>query len=122
MLYEGTVRVRLHPVKGITLDVGVAGSTLTATDAPAILTTMVEQSLERKVGIDRWSLYIPELAATMKADAKHITAAMVKPFLAEYAAGKREVTLTKGKWGKPRMLLALPLERTKKASAIIDLA
>jgi hypothetical protein len=116
-IYEGKVRIRLHPKKGVMLDKGVDGSSLTAADASSILTTMIEAATKHKTGIDRWSLYIPELALTMSKDAVQITPAKIKP----YMDGSREAVMTSTKYGTPRLLYVSP-EKSMRKSAIIDIA
>lgn len=116
-IYEGTVRIRLHPKKGITLDKGNDTSTLTAGDAEQILTTMVSAAKQHKVGIDRWSLYIPELAAKLAKDAAQIPPAKVESFM----DGSKTAVVTTDKFGKPRLLLAAPIKTVRK-SAIVDIA
>lgn len=116
-IFEGKVKVRLHPVKGIILAKGDESSTLTATDAGKILDTMVSAAEKHKVGIDRWSLYIPEVAAKMSKDDKQISVPKVKA----YMDGTREPVLTLGKFGAPRMILAFPTKVVRE-SKIIDIA
>jgi hypothetical protein len=115
--YEGTVRIRMHPDKGIILDRGIASSTLTAVDAPVIFQKMMESAEVYKTGIDRWSLYIPELAEKMAKSDKQIPVAKIKPFL----DGTRAVTLTVGNYGSPRLVLASPV-KVLKTSKIVDIA
>jgi len=116
-LFEGKVRIRLHPAKGITLDRGIESSTLTAADAGQILDTMVAAADKHKVGIDRWSLYIPELAEKIAKDDKQLPVAKVKA----YMDGTREPVLTVGKFATPRLVLASPV-KTVKQSKIVDIA
>jgi hypothetical protein len=98
--YEGTVRVRNHADRGITLDKGVAGSTLTAADATKILEIMVKAADERKVGIDRWSLYIPSVNENVKGE--QLATSAVKKALKDGA----KPTLMAAKFGKPCIKLA----------------
>jgi hypothetical protein len=114
--FEGTVRIRLHPDKGITLDKGNSTSTLTAVDAPVIFGKMMEAAEKYGVGIDRWSLYIPEVATAMS-DGKQIPIGKIKPYL----DGSRAVTLIVGNYGTPRLLLASPV-KVIKTSKIVDIA
>lgn len=115
--FEGTVRIRLHPVKGIMLDRGAATSTLTAVDAPVIFGKMMEAADAHNVGIDRWSLFIPEIATAMAKSDKQIPIGKIKPLL----DGSRAVTLTVGNYASPRLVLASPV-RTVKTSKIVDIA
>jgi len=116
-IYEGKVKIRLHPVKGITLSKGDEDSKFTASDAGAILDTMVKAADQHKCGIDRWSLYIPELAAKLSKDDKQLSVAKVKA----YMDGSREPVVTLGKFATPRMVLASPVKQVKQ-SKIIDIA
>jgi hypothetical protein len=115
--FEGTVRIRLHPVKGIVIDRGTATSTLTAADAPVILGKMLDAAEAHGVGIDRWSLYIPEVATAMKKSEKQIPIGKIKPYL----DGSRAVVLTAGNYGSPRLIVASPV-KTVKTSKIVDIA
>ena len=115
--FEGTVRVRIHPSKGVTLDRGVAGSTLTAADAERIIALAREAGAKHKVGFDRWSFYIPtvneKLAKNENLSLKDIDAAL--------KAGKTpKVRL--GKFAKPVLVLADDQAPTKRESKIIDIA
>ena len=116
-VYEGKIRIRRHPDKGIMLSPGVESSTLTAADAPEILIRMVAAAEQHKVGIDRWSLYIPEVALKMGKDEKQIPVAKVKAYLTT----DREPVVTLGKFASPRMVLASPVKVVKE-SKIIDIA
>ena len=116
-IYEGKVKIRLHPVKGITLSKGGEDAKFTASDADAILDMMVKAADQHKCGIDRWSLYIPELAAKMSKDDKQLPVAKVKA----YMDGSREPVVTLGKFATPRMVLASPVKQVKE-SKIIDIA
>jgi ribonuclease I len=117
--FEGTLKIRLHPVKGITLSKGDSNSTLTADDAASILKKMVSAAETHKVGIDRWSLYIPEVALSMTKDVKQLTLKQIKPFL----EGTNHVpTVTQDRFKNPRLVLAAPMTVTKRKSNIIDIA
>jgi hypothetical protein len=115
-IYEGKVKIRLHPVKGITLSKGGEDAKFTASDADAILDTMVKAADQHNCGIDRWALYIPELAAKMSDADKQVSVANVKA----YMDGSREPVLTRGKYD-PRIVLASPVKVVKQ-SKIIDIA
>jgi|SRR4249920_2360342 len=114
---EGTVRVRLHPTKGVTLAPGTEGSTLTAEDAAKILTIMVEGAMAAKCGIDRWSLYIPE--AKVSKEAKQLPIAEVAKAL---KAGFKP-RLRTGRFNQPCIVLGSEQDAApKRKSNIIDLA
>lgn len=114
--FEGTVRVRVHPEKGVMLTPGVEGSTLTAADADKLLNVMLEGATKHKVGIDRWSLFAP--AITLPEGAKQVPAAEVVKLLKTGLKPR----LRQGKWGKPCLVIAAEQESTKRKSSIIDLA
>lgn len=115
--FEGTVRVRIHPAKGLTLDKGVSGSTLTAADAGTILTTSLEAAARHKVQLDRWSFYIPGVNEKLgKTDSLKISDVQ-----AAVKAGKTP-RVRLGKFGKPVLVLADEQTPTKRESKIIDIA
>ena len=117
--FEGTLRIRLHADKGITLDRGVKESTLTAGDAAQIAVIMVEAAANNKVGIDRWSLYIPEVSEKLAKDDKQLPVAKVTAALKN---PNNEVTISAAKFGLPRMVIAPKVTTVKKASKYIDIA
>jgi hypothetical protein len=118
-IYEGTVRIIVHPVKGVQLTRGVKGSTLTAADADKIASLMVDAAKQHKVGIDRWSFYIPEVNQKLATDDKHV------PLSKAQAAIKDDgysVALGVGNWGSPKLIVAPKVTSTKKQSNIIEIA
>jgi hypothetical protein len=117
--FEGTLRVRLHADKGITLERGVKESTLTAADVGQIATIMVEAATKHKVGIDRWSLYIPEINEKLSKDDKTLPVAKV---VAALNNPGNEVTLVAARFGLPKVVVAPKVTTIKKASKYIDIA
>lgn len=118
--FEGTFRIRFHDDKGITLDRGIAASTLTAADADKALDLMVENATKLKCGFDRWTLYIPGVNEKLQAGDKQISVAKVKAALKEPGA---TVELYRGKFGLPKMVIAPAASKvTKKVSKFTDLA
>lgn len=113
--FEGTVRVRIHPTKGVMLDKGVAGSTLTAEDAGKILDLCMGAAKQHKVGFDRWSFYIPKVNEALPKGANLTLKDMEK------AKGKTP-RLRLGKFAKPVLVLADEQAPTKRESTIIDIA
>lgn len=115
--FEGTLRIRSHAEKGVMLDKGVETSTLTAADAVTVLSKAVAYADANKMGLDRWSFYIPEVSQKLAKDAKHVTVAQVKAAL---KAGNVP-TIRTGNWGKPVMTIAHPVKQTStKASKFGD--
>lgn len=115
--FEGTVRVRIHPTKGLTLDKGVSGSTLTAADAGEILAKSLEAAAAHKVGFDRWSFYIPGVNEKLPKEQATIPLATVL----KHAKGI-EPRIRLGKFAKPVMVIADEPAPTTRKSAIIDIA
>ena len=113
--FEGTVRVRIHPTKGVTLDKGVEGSTLTAADAEKILAIAMGAAKQHKVGFSRWSFYIPTVNEALPKGA-NLTLKDV-----EKAKGKTP-RLRLGKFAAPVLVLADEQAPTKRESKIIDIA
>ena len=105
--FEGNVDVIFHPEKGVSLQ---RGEDFNASESEEILETMISGAKSNKAGIDRWTLYIPEVSQTLARDSKQIPLAKVTKALKD----GHEPTLTVGKWGKPRIVLAAPV--TTKAS------
>ena len=117
-IYEGKININCDPSgKGVYINRGNDEATLSASDAVAILDTMVKAADQHKCGIDRWSLYIPELAVKLAKDDKQLSVANVKA----YMDGSREPVVTLGKFATPRMVLASPVKQVKQ-SKIIDIA
>jgi hypothetical protein len=116
--FEGTVRVRIHPSKGVMLDRGVAGSTLTAADAERIMALAREAGAKHKVWFDRWSFYIPtvneKLAENENLSLKDIDDAL--------KAGKTPRVKSHKKYAKPVLVLADDQAPTVRKSKIIDIA
>jgi len=117
--FEGTLRIRLHADKGITLDRGVKDSTLTAADAAQIASIMVEAAAKHKAGIDRWSLYIPEVSEKLSHDDKQLPVSKV---VAAMKDPNNDVTISAAKFGLPRMVIAPKVTTIKKASKYTDIA
>ena len=113
--YEGTVRVRLHEARGVMLDKGIATSTLTAEDTVKLVTAMVEGAKTHKVGICRWSLYIPDVSEKLPKAQAQIPVKAVEAALKDGA----EATLKAGKWGSPTLILAAPRAAAAKSSKFI---
>lgn len=115
--FEGTVRVRIHATKGLMLDKGVSGSTLTAADAEKILDMSLGAAAKHKVEFDRWSFYIPGVNEKLgKSD--NLT---LKDVQTAAKAGKTP-RVRLGKFGKPVLVLADEQAPTKRQSKIIDIA
>ena len=119
MSYEGTFRIRHHADKGITLDRGIAASTLTAADADKALEVMLENATKLKCGFDRWTLYIPGVNEKLAKGDKQISVAKVKAALKEDG---NVVELHRGKYGLPKMVISAPTVVTKRVSKFTDLA
>lgn len=117
--YEGTFRIRLHADKGITLDRGVSSSTLTAADVNKALELMLEHATKNKCGIDRWSLYIPEVSEKLSRDDKQLPVAKVKAAMKD---PNNDVTLSAAKFGLPRINIAPKVTVTKRQSKFVDIA
>ena len=117
--YEGTFRIRHHADKGICIDRGAVDSTLTAADVDMALDKMLEAATKLKCGIDRWSLYIPEVSEKLSRDDKQISVAKVKAALVE--AGNN-VEIHADKFGKPRMVIGKPTMVTKRVTKYQDIA
>ena len=117
--YEGTLRIRLHADKGITLDRGVKDSTLTAADAAQIARIMVEAAAKHKVGIDRWSLYIPQVSEKLAKDDKQLPVSKV---VAAMKDPNNDVTICAAKYGLPRINIAPKVTTVKKTSKYVDIA
>lgn len=117
-VYNGTVRIRLHADKGITLDKGNESSTLTAADARIIADKMVEFATQHKCGIDRWCLYIPEVSEKLAKDDKQLPVAKVKAALKD---ANNVPVLRKGRFS-PRLDIAPEVKVTKRESKYQDLA
>jgi hypothetical protein len=117
--YEGTFRIRHHADKGITLDRGIAGSTLTAADVNLAMDKMLEAASSLKCGFDRWTLYIPGVNEKLGKDDKQVSAAKVKAALKE--AGN-VVELHRGKYGIPKMVIGKETIVTKRVSKFQDIA
>jgi len=100
--FEGNVDVIFHPEKGVSIQ---RGEDFNASEATELLETMISGAKDAKAGIDRWSLYIPEVSQTLARDAKQVPLAKVSKALKD----GHEPTLTVGKWGKPRLVLAAPV-------------
>ena len=117
--YEGTVRVRIHAERGLMLDKGVSGSTLTAKDGDKILSLAIDAAKENGCGFYRWSFYIPGVNEKLSDEQETLT-------LAQVVKAKQGMKLTPrikpDKYGKPRMTLADPEPKTLKASKYIDIA
>lgn len=118
-IYEGKVRIRLHPVKGIILDKGVPTSTLTADDAETIMLTMVEAAKANNCGIDKWSMFIPELAQSMTKSEVQIPVGKVLKYMDD--AEMREAVIRTNKFGGPRLDYC-SVEKTLRKSKIMDIA
>ena len=118
-IYEGKVRIRLHPVKGIFLDKGVPTSTLTADDAETIMLTMVEAAKANNCGIDKWSMFIPELAQSMTKAEVQIPVGKVLKYMDD--AEMREAVIRTNKFGGPRLDYC-SVEKTLRKSKIMDIA
>ena len=118
--FEGTVRIIADLDTGLVrLTRGVAGSTLTASDADAIVTKAIESAKKHKLALDKWSFFIPDVNDKLAKDDKKLPVASVekalkngfKPFL-------RAV-----KWGQPRINILPAVEtKTKASSNIIEIA
>jgi hypothetical protein len=116
--FEGTVRVRIHPEKGVMLDKGVAGSTLTAADADKILALAIGAARQHKITqFNRWSFYIPKVNEALPEGALHIT-------LKDLENAKGTARLRSGRWQMPVLVVADAAEQTPTArkSKIIDIA
>lgn len=100
--FEGNVDVVFHPEKGLSIQ---RGTDFNAGEAGELLETMVSAAKDNKVGIDRWCLYIPEVSQTLARESKQIPVAKVTKAIKD----GHEPTLTVGKWGKPRLVLAAPV-------------
>ena len=117
MKYEGTLRIRFNPEKNMVfLDKGVKDSTLTTDEAVSILDIMVEAADERKCGIDRWSLYIPEISEKLPKTTAVVTTAVIKKALKD----GNEPFIRAGKWGKPQIVLGSPV-KTVRRSKFVDI-
>ncbi|HMA78042.1 MAG TPA: hypothetical protein VKP88_02775, partial [Candidatus Paceibacterota bacterium] len=68
--------------------------------------------------VDRWCLYIPEVSQTLDRSAKQVPVAKVAKALKD----GHEPTLTVGKWGKPRLVLAAPVATTTATRKITKIA
>ena len=118
MKYEGTLRIRFNPEKNfVMLDRGIQSSTLTPDEAESILDIMVEAADERKCGIDRWSLYIPEVSEKLAKTAVVIPTTSVKKALKD---GNKPF-IRAGKWGKPQIVLGSPVTSPKRVSKFVDI-
>ena len=120
--YEGTFRIRFNsekPQRGVYIERGVSTSTLTAADVNRALELMMEHAAKNKCGIDRWSLYIPEINDNMKPEETQVPVSKVKAFLKDPS---KEVRLVAANWGKPRINIVGKVTSTKKQSSIIDIA
>jgi hypothetical protein len=117
--YEGTVRIIVHPVKGVQLTRGTAKSTLTAADVNQIASIMVEAAANNKVGIDRYSFYIPEVSQKLGVDDKQLPLSKAVAALKDTG---NEVTLIAAKFGLPKLVVAPKVTTTKKKSNIIEIA
>lgn len=118
--FEGTLRVRLNPEgPTVALDRGTKSSTLTAADAEEVLRIALASCKEHGAKLDRWTFYVPSLAAKLKPTDKALD-----PKAVATVADKddSEVRITLGKFGKPRMVIGKPLESKKRKSKYIDLA
>lgn len=117
MKYEGTLRIRHDSEKNhIVLQRGIQSSTLTPDDPGNILDIMVEAADERKCGIDRWSLYIPEVSEKLPKTAAVVTTAAVKKALKD----GNTPFIRAGKWGKPQVVLGKPVT-SKRVSKFVDI-
>jgi hypothetical protein len=115
--FEGTVRVRIHPEKGIMLDKGISGSTLTAADAAKVLAIAIREAESRKVGLDRWSFYLPGESQKVPMSVKQIPLTLI----VEAIRAGATPTIRKGPWNSPRMVIAKDGE-VKRESKIVDIA
>jgi hypothetical protein len=107
--YEGTIRLRLDPADSrVFIAKGAKDSTLTAEDAPRILSKMMEAAKAAKGGLCRWSVYSPEASQLLAKTDK------ILPLSAVEAALKRgdEPMLVAGRWGKPAIWLVSPMRST----------
>jgi len=119
MKYEGTLRIRINPEKkAVVLDRGIQSSTLTADNPVDILSKMVTAADEHKVGIDRWSLYIPGVSEKLNKTATTLSVRQVNTALEDES---NEVFIRAGKWGKPQLIIAGKQTR-KTSSKYIDIA
>jgi hypothetical protein len=116
--FEGTVRVRIHPVKGLMLDKGVSGSTLTAADAAKVLSIALDAADKQKVGFDRWSFYLPGINEKLKKEVKTIPSKVVAEAVKEGAWPM----IRAGKFSNPVMVIAKPTGEVKRESKIVDIA
>jgi hypothetical protein len=113
--YEGTVRIRLHPTKGITLDKGAEGSTLKASDAERILALSVEAAQKHKAVLDRWSFYVPGASEKLAKDAKGLQPSA----MAVQGATPR---IRASRFGTPVLILAKDEPGQRAKSGIVDIA
>jgi len=122
-IYEGKININCDPSgKGVYINRGNDEATLSASDAVAILDTMVKAADQHKCGIDRWSLYIPELTAKLSKDDKQLPVAKVKA----YMDGSREPALiarrSKTRDGRtfvsPQIFLTSPVKVVKESKII----
>lgn len=113
-IYEGKVNIHNNSVKGITLTKGDETATLDSKDAADILNKMISSADRLKVGIDRWSLFIPELTVNMSKNDKQLPVAKVKAMMdgtrTPVLIAKRGVNPKTGRaFVSPQILLASPV-------------
>ncbi len=111
-IYEGSVDIELHHSKGIML---TRGDDYNANEAAELLAAMMSFATEHKEGIDRWSLYCPDIADGMSKEVKQLTVAQIA---AAMEVRPLTATLIAGKYGKPQLVLAGPTTSTKKKASI----
>jgi hypothetical protein len=102
-------------VPSIFLDRGNKTSTLTAQDAPEVLTQALAACKEHKAKLDRWTFYVPEIADKLPKTAK-----LLDPKAVAAIADRDdvEIKLTLGKFGKPRLVVAKPLAGKRKSKFV----
>jgi hypothetical protein len=114
--FVGSIRIRMHADKGVTLDRGIATSTLTAGDVDKILELSLEAATANKAGLDRWSFYVRGESENLKGDT--IDPKVVRKAL---ASGLKP-TLVAAKFGKPAVWIQPDLAPKAKTTKYVDIA
>ncbi len=114
--FVGSIRIRMHADKGVTLDRGIATSTLTAGDVDKILELSLEAATANKAGLDRWSFYVRGESENLKGDT--IDPKVVRKAL---ASGLKP-TLVAAKFGKPAVWIQPGLAPKAKTTKYVDIA
>ena len=94
-IYSGTVNVRLHDTKGVTVTRGNKEATATAADVEQILNVAIEAAAANNTGLCRYCFYIPGVNEKLARDAKQIPLAKVKAAIKE---GLKPLLLTQKKY------------------------